>query len=70
MPNATLAPIESDVCYPLPVFMDITGQGRVALKTARENGLPVRKIGNRKFILGRDWLEYVESHGTTDEDAA
>ena len=38
-----LAPIELSVCYPLNVFMDITGQGRAALPAARRDGLKVLK---------------------------
>lgn len=68
MLHATLAPIEAEVCYPLPVFMNITGQGRAAISTARKKGLTVRKIGNRKYVIGRDWLDYVATHGQTENE--
>lgn len=66
MPHSALAPIEPDVCYPLRIFEEMTGQGRAALATARRKGLPVRKIGNRKYVVGRDWLDHVMQHGETD----
>lgn len=65
----SLVPIQADVCYPLPLFSDSVGLGRAALATARRNGLTIRKVGNRKYILGRDWLQYVAEHGETDETA-
>jgi len=63
----TLAPIEAGVCYPLPIFMAVVGQGRNALAQARRDGLPVRKRGNRKYVLGADWIEFLKQHGTVEQ---
>lgn len=73
MPNATmvpagLAPIEPGTMYPLPVFKATQGLGQSALTTAKRNGLLIRKIGNRKYVLGADWIEYVKTHGSTEAD--
>lgn len=55
--------IRADECYPLPVFKKLTGMGAAALREARRKGLPVRRIGLRAFVLGRDFMEFVENHG-------
>ncbi|MCH2212846.1 MAG: hypothetical protein MK110_16200 [Fuerstiella sp.] len=67
---STLQPVEADVAYPLPLFMSITGQGRNALAQARRDGLTIRKRGNRKYVLGSDWIEFLQSHGTVEEHAS
>jgi len=63
---ATLAPIEPDKAYPLETFQDATGLGRAALATARHNGLIARKVGNRKFILGGDFIDYLKTYGKVE----
>lgn len=55
--------IVADAAHPLPAFRKLTGMGTAALREVRHKGLPVRKIGLRSFILGRDWLEFVAKHG-------
>ena len=66
MSNPRLAPIQPEWLYPLPILQDVAGQGRAALAEARKNGLETRKIGNRKYILGSDFIEHVKKHGSTD----
>ncbi len=65
MSNPRLAPIQPEVLYPLPILQDVSGQGRAALAQARKKGLIVRKIGNRKYILGSDFIAHLKAHGTT-----
>jgi len=65
--NSTLAPIEPGVCYPLPIFMSMVGQGRNALSQARRDGLTILKRGNRKYVLGSDWIEFLQEHGTRED---
>jgi len=64
MPSIQLKPIEANVCYPLPVFQDITGQGRNAIAQARREGLRVIKRGSRKYVIGSDWIEYLKNIGS------
>ncbi|MEX2119577.1 MAG: hypothetical protein WD847_08280 [Pirellulales bacterium] len=59
MAIAELEPIKADVAYPLPLFMRLSGMSSWAMRTAKKNGLRVRAAGNRKFVLGNDWLEYL-----------
>ena len=65
---STLAPIEPNKAYPLETFRDATGLGRAAFASARQNGLIARKVGNRKFVLGSDFIDYLKRHGKTDQD--
>ena len=55
--------IRAGECYPLQTFKQYTGQGTTALRRARQQGLPVRRVGLRSFILGQDWLDFVAQHG-------
>ena len=56
---AQLGPSESDTAYPLPVFMQRAGLSRWAFRQARRNGLPVKVVGRRRYILGTDWLAFL-----------
>jgi hypothetical protein len=53
--------IDSSTVYTLERFMSVTGLKRVALDTARRNGLTVRKIGRRCFIYGQDFIDHLLS---------
>ena len=48
--NSTLAPIEPGVCYPLPIFMSMVGQGRNALAQARRDGLTLGPAGTARIL--------------------
>jgi hypothetical protein len=50
---------EADI-IPLPVLAASLGLGPAALRTARRQGLKVRKIGRKKFVLGRDLVAFLE----------
>ena len=74
-PRATLSEISRDSIYPLDVFMTHSGLSQAALREARRNGLKVRRIGRRSFIVGEDFLKYVMENGKlveafADEDEA
>lgn len=55
--------IRDDSSYTLAEFERITGQGRAAIRAARRRGLKVRRVGRTNFILGREWNEYLATHG-------
>ncbi len=55
--------VEVGKSYPLETFKAVCGLGTAALREARKNGLPVRRVGLRSYILGKDWLDYLETHG-------
>lgn len=53
--------IHPEICYALP--LDALGFGKAALREMRRNGLPVRRVGRRHFVLGKDLISHIESRG-------
>ena len=52
--------IAGDELYTLREFQRRLGMGERALRTARRRGLPVHKIGRKKYVIGAeviDWLK-------------
>jgi len=60
--------IRADAAYSLAEFKARTGMGRDAMTEARKRGLTVRRSGTRSYILGQDWLAYLESSRIVDSD--
>lgn len=54
-----LAPIQTGVAYPQPIFMVRVGMSRAALRQAKQAGLKIRTVGKRNWILGDDWLDFL-----------
>ena len=57
--------IKGDSLYTLAEVKARLGLGLTAMRTARRNGLKVRRIGRRGFVLGEDLLAYVRDSGTS-----
>jgi hypothetical protein len=57
----SLREIRDDESYPLPIFEQVTGQGRKGLRKARENGLKVVRVGKRVYVRGSDWNAFLGS---------
>lgn len=47
--------------YTIKEFKRRLGLSTLAILLARINGLPVHKINGKKFILGKDFIAYLES---------
>jgi hypothetical protein len=45
--------------YAIAEFKKRTGLENKALRSARSRGLVIRQCGSRRFILGRDFLEFL-----------
>jgi len=60
-PTAKAGEIRADAIYTLEEIRQRTGLGHAALRTARRNGLAVKRIGRRGYVLGRDLIQYFES---------
>jgi hypothetical protein len=60
----TLGEIRGDVVYPLPVFQRLSGLSAWALRQARKRGLRFRIVGRRKYIVGSEWLRFLETADT------
>lgn len=52
--------VHVDGIYPLVAFEKVSGMGKAAMKTARRNGLRVRKVLGRSYVLGRDFLNWID----------
>ena len=56
--------VKSDDAYTLAQVKFRFGLGTAALRSARRRGLPVRRMGRKSFILGRDLIEYLGKSAT------
>ena len=52
--------IRSDAAYTLEAIRKELGLGQAAMRSARRNGLKVRRLGRRAFVLGADMISYLE----------
>ena len=57
-PNTAAGEISADGMYTLAEIRARLGLGTYALREARRRGLPVRKIGRRSYVLGKDILDF------------
>lgn len=62
-----LGEISAGSTYPLPLFQRLTGLSVWALRQARRRGLKMVVVGRRKFVRGRDWMDYLETVSDSDE---
>ena len=53
--------VSADCLYTLDEVRDRLKLGQAAMRQARRAGLKVRKIGRRRYVLGRDLLAFVET---------
>ncbi len=59
--------ISRDSSYTLSDFSNRTGLKRDAIRAARRNGLRVIYKHSRAYIMGRDWLAYLDGNEETPE---
>jgi hypothetical protein len=52
--------VSADCLYTLAEVQERLKLGQAAMRQARRAGLRVRKIGRRRYVLGRDLLAYVD----------
>ena len=64
--RAALAPISRNEIYPLEVFQKRAGMNSWAMRMARKQGLKIRQVGRRRYVLGEDFYRYLE--GLTGEE--
>ena len=69
-PKAKAAPdargtVEDGVSYTLPEFMRRVGLAEWGMRSARRAGLRVTRVGNRAFVLGADWHDFLRSQAAT-----
>ena len=61
VPVGPLGAILTDASYPLAMFMGLTGLGVAGIRQARRDGLRILRVGRRKFVMGRDWADFLET---------
>ena len=63
-----LAPIAPNLLYPLESLKAQTGLKDAALRTGRrEHGLKVMYLSGRAFIMGKDFISYVQQASTAEK---
>lgn len=69
---ATNSPIgiERNTVYPIAAFCAIVAWNKAAMRSARRAGLPVYYVGNRAFIRGADFIEWIGTRPTEAPSAA
>jgi hypothetical protein len=53
--------IDPQTLYALEEFKQVSGMGDWALRQARRAGLKMLKIGNRKYVKGQAFIDFLES---------
>lgn len=61
--------IESGVVYTLDDFRKRTGLGDFAMRQARRNGLIVHYTGVRGFVIGDDWIDFLQTVNPDQESS-
>jgi hypothetical protein len=56
-----LTTIRDDESYTLDQFVQFTGLGPSAIHAAEADGLETVRVGNRKWIIGAKWNEYLRN---------
>jgi hypothetical protein len=64
--NPGLGEIRKNSTYSLREFKRRLGIGDAAIRQMKREGLPLRKIGKAKYVMGEDWFEFVDKH--TDDN--
>ena len=59
---STVGEIRKDATYTLKEFKRRLGIGDAAIRQMKREGLPLRKIGKAKYVMGEDWFEFVDKH--------
>lgn len=61
--TTSVGTILADELYTIDELKRRLGWGDHAWRTARREGLPVRRIGKRGYVSGRAVIEWIESAG-------
>ena len=59
--TASPGEILADAVYTLEEFGKRMRLGTAAVRTARRQGLIVRHVGRRSYVIGRDFIAYLEN---------
>ncbi len=59
--GVTVGEIDPEKLYSLETFKRVSGMKDWALRSARKAGLKMKRIGNRKFVKGQDFIDFLDS---------
>jgi len=59
--SQAIGQIEPQTLYSLEEFKQVSGMGSWALRSARKAGMKMLKIGNRKYVKGQAFVDFLES---------
>lgn len=62
--NVSPGVITSDSIYRLDEAQARLGLGKQAWRTARREGLPIRCVGRRRYVVGRDVINWIAHQPT------
>jgi len=60
---SNIGTVSADEMLTLDAIKHRLGLGVHALRSARRNGLKVRRLGRRSYVLGKDLMDYIEKQG-------
>lgn len=58
--------VDPERLYTLDAFKEAMKLGKAAMQRARRRGLKVLYEGNKAYVLGADYIQYVKDVGTTE----
>jgi hypothetical protein len=62
-PRPRLGPIIPDQLYPLTALCERVGLGKTAMRSLRRQGLKVKYVLGRAFVLGADFISLIDEVG-------
>ena len=68
MPSTSQTPglIEPETLYELNEAMARTGWGKTSFRSARRQGLPVKYLGRKAYVLGSDLIDFIQNNGRNE----
>lgn len=64
MSESKLRPINPTLLYPAETLAEQQGFGMKTLRRRKHDGLKCHVVGNRLYVFGADWIDFVRSRGT------
>jgi hypothetical protein len=62
--------IDPNRAYPLSQFMELSGLGVRAMRSARRSGLRVLYTGRAAFVIGDDFIKWIRGAAATERSTA
>jgi hypothetical protein len=60
--------VSSNSAYTLQRFKRVSGLQTQALAAARKKGLPVRGTGRRRYVIGKEFIEWLSNQAPDEDD--